>query len=209
MTDRAQQSESGRQTAEDFRRRARQMLEQRTPEERRELERFGEALAREAHAPHGESGSATGAPGTATGGPGDQATADRANVATPPVPERDRSRAPAVEPGAPRVRNVDARRTGADGGGRDPGRERVVAEWLSQQPADRGSVSTAAPEPAELLREAQRSAERALEQKSVPARYDRYVRRYFQRLDDGILRPANPAVPGPPARPVPSAPDAK
>lgn len=70
---------------------------------------------------------------------------------------------------------VDVRRAAEPG---DKARERVIAEWYSDRPADRQGQGTAR---ADALREAAQSAEHALEQQAVPARYSDLVRGVFRR----------------------------
>jgi hypothetical protein len=84
---------------------------------------------------------------------------------------------------------VDVRR----GPGRDSQpREDVIAEWYSR---DRGTGASAQPRMDQVLRQAARSAEEAIEQQVVPTRYTDLVRRVFKRYEERAEPPAHP--PGP------------
>jgi hypothetical protein len=89
--------------------------------------------------------------------------------------------------------DVDARRPVEPGG-----RERVAGEWTdpNQQAQRGGPASTRAM--ADTLREAQQSAEQAIEDQVVPTRY-RNVREYFRKALERAEREAKQAPPPAPA----------
>jgi hypothetical protein len=92
-----------------------------------------------------------------------------------------------------RTEPVDARAAHVPGD--EPPNEQVVAEWLG-----RGGERHSPTDPAVVqgrLREAARSAERAIGDRTVPGRYDRILREYFKRLPDKLA----PAPPRPRPRP--------
>ncbi len=72
---------------------------------------------------------------------------------------------------------VDARRSPDE---RAKDAERVVAQWFSDQPAERDGRTGRSPME-EALQEATQGAERAIEQQVVPDRYSELVRRVFRR----------------------------
>jgi hypothetical protein len=104
-------------------------------------------------------------PSGETGGPGSE-------------PARPRVASRRNDPGATRTEPVDARRAP-----QDKPSERVIAEWYSDKPIQRDG-SAPAPSPAEAMREAAASADRAVEKQEVPARYSDMVRRVFKRYSD-------------------------
>lgn len=92
----------------------------------------------------------------------------------------------------PNTEPVDARSAPIN-----PGQERVIAEWLSRGP--REATAAKSNEVAGALRDAAQSAERALEDRTVPSRFDSVIRRYFQRLPSDLGVPATNPAPAKPA----------
>lgn len=96
------------------------------------------------------------------------------------------------EPSAPLERTpaefasepVDARRPATD-----KPRERVVAQWFNDKPAERGGEPGRAAMD-EQIKQAAAGAERAIEQQVVPNRYEDLVRRVFRRYGERAATPA-------------------
>ncbi len=84
---------------------------------------------------------------------------------------------------------VDARRPA-----QDKPRERVVAQWFSDKPAERGGEPGRASMDEQIQRAAQ-GAERAIEQQVVPGRYGDFVRRVYRRYGERAAAPAAPPTP--------------
>ena len=87
---------------------------------------------------------------------------------------------------------------------RDPdiGPDRVIAEWLSDEPLEGEPGRTDQPGRAQRIREAQDVAERAVDDSVVPSRYHNLIKRYFGNLGktiDKASAPATGADPEPPA----------
>lgn len=145
------------QRARDLREMARKMMENATPEQREQFRKMAEEFAKK----RGGEGLEPGA----GDGPGDQ--------------DGVRAEGPTVKPYEGPTTPVDARK--ATVAGQDRPRERTVAEWYSDKPVDREGKGVA---PTEMMREAARGAERAIEQQQVPARYQELVRRVFRRYSE-------------------------
>jgi hypothetical protein len=101
---------------------------------------------------------------------------------------RDGRRTPPTDEAAPlerdRIEDIDARAFEDDPG-------EVIAEWLSDEPHEIGDATPRRAAPTERAREAQRVAERAVNEQAVPARYHELIRRYFGRLPDTVERAAD------------------
>ncbi|MEO1512567.1 MAG: hypothetical protein AAFU70_10865 [Planctomycetota bacterium] len=82
---------------------------------------------------------------------------------------------PTTDPWSGDTELVDARDRDAD-----DTRERVVSEWF-KDPEGRPLDAAAPAEAREAIRRAARDAERAVEQQTVPRRYEDLVRRVFER----------------------------
>lgn len=108
----------------------------------------------------------------------------------------DNTPIPADSTGGFRTQDVDARRPSDRAAS-----ERVAGEWTdpNQQP-ERGPTTTSNREIATTLRDAQKSAEQAIEDQTVPSRY-RNVREYFRKAVERAEREAAKA-------PAPAAQDA-
>ncbi|MGD9689328.1 MAG: hypothetical protein AB7K52_08040 [Phycisphaerales bacterium] len=101
-----------------------------------------------------------------------------------------------VEPGAKRAtETVDARAGDRPGGAPD----RVIAEWLSGARGTGRAGEGPAPEAVRAeLREAARAAQRAVDDRLVPRRFDRLIREFFRRAPEELgVSPAG--APGPSA----------
>lgn len=110
---------------------------------------------------------------------------------------RDDGRAPSPTPGPRRTEIVDARPR--ESAGRGSERDQVVAEWLAP-PREGDAPSAVAPR--ERLLEAARSAQKAVDDRAIPSRYDRLVQRYFRRLPERVEEAAAER-PGPSGRTLP------
>jgi hypothetical protein len=97
-------------------------------------------------------------------------------------PARPRMASRPADPRAAATEPVDARRAP-----QEKPSERVIAEWYSDKPIQRDGTAPA-PTPAEAMREAAASADRAVEKQEVPARYSDMVRRVFKRYSDQAPR---------------------
>jgi len=97
---------------------------------------------------------------------------------------------------------VDARARGA---AERPltGDERPVGEWLGPGPGAGADGAARRRQVQEAVAEAARSAERAVEDRTIHRRYDRLLRGYFRRLPARVLGEGAPA---PGAAPAPDAP---
>jgi hypothetical protein len=222
-----QRDQAGRdqQSAERLRQRAQELWNNATPAQREQAEKLARELAqrsgdrsnppRVGRPPAGPDGTGDGplpAAGGSKGQPDMPGTSAR-GLADRPMPGRPET-APSANSGesrTPRPRDI------APAG---PGRDRVVAEWFSGgAPAAPGGEPDAA---SGVIRQAAESAQRAVEDRTVPQRFDQLIRAYFRRLpqDLGLPRPpgenaapssgANPpappaqnAPPGKPAQPPP------
>jgi hypothetical protein len=90
--------------------------------------------------------------------------------------------------------------------------ERLIAQWLSDTPPESADSSARTTGPAsaaaaQRVQQAQKVAERAVNDSAVNKRYHRLIQRYFGRLPDVIEQAARGRVPGVDA-PAPAAPEA-
>lgn len=69
--------------------------------------------------------------------------------------------------------------------GDDKRQERVIAEWYSDRPVDRNGQVSQAPAAEEMQRAAD-AADRAVEQQTVPARYNGLIKRVFKRYSEQV-----------------------
>ena len=102
--------------------------------------------------------------------------------------------------------NVDVRRGSTEDG-------RVAAEWVDPNAPSARNGAVEGARTAEGVREAARSAERAMEEQSVSPRYNRVVREFFRRRLEAMEQRPAPVVPAqdverppPPPPPPESAP---
>ncbi|HYD00723.1 MAG TPA: hypothetical protein VEB22_05800 [Phycisphaerales bacterium] len=209
LADQPRNAKRDRQDAQKLREQAQKIWENATPEQRKEMEKLARELAEsrskdDRHpsgstppgketAPQHEPQQARGGAGEGNGragGPGDA-----------PPSARPRAGDPGLAPTS--THNIDAR---SKGDGDAP--SRVIAEWLTNKPSPRtGDPSSQAPAGvADAVKQAQRNAEQAVQERTVPARLTPLVRRFFDRLPAAVgAQPAGPAAPSPvESAPVPS-----
>lgn len=208
--------------ADALRKKAQEMLERSSPEQRERLKQWGEAVAREREkreasnpgdaAQRQQEGPSADQPHAAQGAgerpkrsgsmpqgsaPQDSATSPGGDGAgTQPGTSNDRSEAKTLPQGRTEV--VDARRPNSQPAPGAP--ESVAAEWLGQ-----GSRTPAGDAVlARTLAQAAKSAERAIDDQTVPRRFDRVIERYFRRLPAAVK--SNAESEAPPAAPAKDAP---
>jgi len=220
MADQRRRSGEDRKDAEALREMAQRWWDKASPDQRQQAERLARELARR----RGSS------PDGGDNGPGSEArphfdsAGDRRPEGTPsplaargarsnnPGPEgagSDQSDSPGRAPGAPAQRThvVDARSKGDDAGG-PAARDRVMAQWLTNRPAAGESAPGDAAEARGILREAARAAQQAVDDRTLPRRYDRLLKRYFQHAPEELGLAPRPAPP-PAEAPASPAPDKK
>lgn len=197
LKDMARNSDRRQQSAEAARR-AREQAEQiakgLSEDQRKRLEQWAEALARQRPDVMDELA------GKSPGGPSDQQDPPRRDGGAPGTQDarQDTGPAPTPPPGPRRTEIVDARpRESAPRGSE---RDQVVAEWLS--PPREGDAAPSTVTPRERLLEAARSAQKAVDDRAIPSRYDRLVQRYFRRLPERVEEDAAER-PGPSGRTLP------
>lgn len=187
MADRSRQPQQDAREAEQLREQARRMLEGATPEEREQWRRLAEQMARERRGERGgdrpepgggDRAERNGMPG---GGPGDE-PGDRSTNPTPrPLPAGEQA-----------TDVIDARRNPSQ---TPAGPERVVAEWMGKGRKPSPQEQAAA---ASVIREAAASGQKAVEDRTLPSRYDGLLRRYFRRLPEQLGLPSAGPAPGEP-----------
>ena len=152
MADRREGAERGRRSAEELRDQAERLLEQASPEERRELEQLAQEIADQAGTddPFGRGADRS----------------SRGNDGPRPAPQREWGEQP-----------FDARSQPGDEPPRDG---QVIADWYGDDRPTQASGPTPSSGPA--LQQASRSAERALERRAVPRERQELVRRVFERF---------------------------
>jgi hypothetical protein len=158
-----------RRQSEEMRERARDLAEKLTPEERQRLEQWSREFAREDDRN------------------GEQDTPDRSSSGRGLPPgdgrgETGREGEPADDEFFTDAREIDLR----DGGGD----ERTVAEWLASERPEGDPGSTGDGEGASRAGQAQRAAERAVNDGAVPRRYHGLIQRYFGRLRETVDKAA-------------------
>lgn len=186
--DQRRRNAQGEQAAsEDLRRRAREIADSLTDEERRRLAAWARQHQREqgappteadldlARRPDGPNGASTGASGEPGNAPG---IVDRS--AAPPI----------LRPGSTEI--VDARGPINPNDPGNPG-DQIIAEWLSSGDAPQSPDAAAATQ--QRLESARRAAERAVNEQSVNRRYHELIQRYFKGLDKTIAPDKKPQPP--------------
>lgn len=197
LKDMARNSDRRQQSAEAARR-AREQAEQiakgLSDDQRKRLEQWAEALARQRPDVMDELA------GQSPDGPSDQQDPPRRGGDAPGTQEARQGTGPAQAPppGPRRTEIVDARPR--ESGPRGSEREQVVAEWLS--PPREGDAAPSTATPRERLLQAARSAQKAVDDRAIPSRYDRLVQRYFRRLPERVEEDAAER-PGPSGRTLP------
>ncbi len=95
---------------------------------------------------------------------------------------------------------VDARPPPGQAGVDEDQAGRTIAEWLGEPGEGLGDGGAGAPdELAEGVRSAQRGAQRAVDDRAVPKRYEELIRRVYERYGQRVSPPAQPATPAPDA----------
>lgn len=183
LANRKQSAQRRQADSESLRKAARELAQKLTPEERREMERWAKSAAAELR----RDAEAPGSPNRRTNEPGTLAGAQTEGT-TPP---------PDASPAS--THDIDLRDN-------DVG-DQVIAQWLGREtPSDASATSGQIAQGVDPIRSAQRQAERAVNESSVPSRYHRYIRRFFGRLDQTAERAAPNAAPT--STPAPTAPQA-
>lgn len=169
-----------------------------TPEQRKQLEQWAKSQPnppQEPPEPGGRGGDAgrsretpdprqaSGSTGGPEAGSGAASTPGTPREPSPPT----RTKLLDARPPTPEQRRADAR-------------ESVMAEWLSQGDKRSGDRAQSADD---IIRQAQRGAERAIEDRTVPSRYDRLLNRYFRRLPEAVKPSAPAPADAPPAADAP------
>lgn len=164
----AEQARRDEKTAQEMRRRAEELLNQATPEERQRLEELARQLQGQSSGEPGSTGESEGPIGQ--GEPGAGPGAERSGV----------SRGAPTEPKPwAGEETVDARpKVGPEEAGTAPQRE--AARWSGDAP-QAGPESMIRASPGERARQAARGLERAIEQQAVPGPYTDIVRRVQRR----------------------------
>lgn len=191
-----------RAAAETAREQARRMAERLSPQQQDRLRQWAEGIAREnpdlvrrlMNQPDGAPDSDQPRPDLAQSHPQanprrgmtpDSAGTDYPAGGGPDGRAGDAAAARTAPPLTPdRTELVDARNSGREQPAIAQSRGQVAGEWLA--PPAEGTAATTGPSPVERVRQAARSAQQAVDDRSIPARYDRMVRRYFQRLPDKV-----------------------
>ncbi|MGQ0629002.1 MAG: hypothetical protein ACT4PL_13000, partial [Phycisphaerales bacterium] len=70
---------------------------------------------------------------------------------------------------------------------RGSAKDQVLAEWLGKPDESRDRTSTAPSNASETHRRAAEAAQRAVDDRVVPSRYDRLIERYFRTLPKKVL----------------------
>lgn len=195
----AREGDRQQQNAEAARRareQAEQIAEGLSEEQRQRLEQWAEAIARQRPEVMEEL--------TGGGDPQDQSdSSPRAGDSAGNQDGRAEAPTPAAPIGPRRTELVDARPR--DAASRGSERDQVVAEWLAPpgQPGDAGAA-TSTISPRERMLQAARSAQKAVDDRAIPSRYDRLVQRYFRRLPERIEEQSREAAAGPSGRTIES-----
>ncbi len=173
------QADRDQRLSRDLRDRARQMLENATPEERERLERWAQQYAKQ----RGPSGQDT----------RQEDAAHLSGTAAGDQPGANRRGAPTDDQTPPRTDLVDARPRGDRPPGDQPTDQRVVAErYSNQKSATDPDAAVARQQVQQVLQRAKDSAQRAVDDRLVPGRYDKILKRYFDRLPAKVLPAAAP-----------------
>ncbi|MEL6498318.1 MAG: hypothetical protein AAFZ67_12200 [Planctomycetota bacterium] len=116
---------------------------------------------------------------------GEESRGDRTPTA-PDVTELAEDPATAADPWSAPTELIDAR----DRDAATDARERVISEWF-KDPEGRPLDAAAPSEARDTIQRAARNAERAVEQQTVPRRYEDLVRRVFERYAERTQRPTD------------------
>jgi hypothetical protein len=163
-------AESNRELSERVKERARELADTMSPEERRALERWAEAQQREQPPPE------------AGGSPQPERHEEPGDGGTRQADAGD-GRGPGDKPGEPA--RADSRRLETDPTNADLARnDELGGTKIGELPGDDELLSDPETRATSTRRnlEAQRAAQRAVEQGEVPARYHRFIQRYFRQF---------------------------
>lgn len=152
------QASKSRAESERLAKQAQEMYERMSPEQRRELQ---EAARR-------------------AGRPGQESKPDGGSDQAGDRPGQHRPRVPNENPPA-RTEVVDARGKPSSRPDAPPGS--IAAEWLGEGQREPGEPSESR---ARSYEQAAKSAEKAIEDRAVPKRFDRLIERYFRRLPENV-----------------------
>lgn len=212
MREKRAQAQRTAERSRELEKQAREMLEKMSPEERERLERWAAEQERESSQPPTSPSPPGTPPGTPPGSPpgtspetspgknpeaeGEGPVASGSDGAPSGSPRAGSPGAPSSGPPA-RTAPMDIRRSGE--------KPRVAGEWTRPQaPEDADARSSSRPisarEMEELLRDAEKSAEQAVEDQVIPKRY-RNVGEFFRKAreraekkgGEGAAKPAEPA----------------
>jgi len=174
------QAQRQREISQTAREEAQRLLDQLSPEDRQQLERW--ARDNPDSLPQGPSQPSPSSTGDSNSSqPGSQPGSSTPSSSPPPVS------------GYERIENLDASRPDAT-----PADDQVLAEWFRDpQASDRAADSSPLAQSADRLRSASQALERAADDQSIPARYRDLIRRWAQRIPQS---PDSPPAP-PPAQP--------
>ena len=209
-----QDAAAARKEAQNLNRQAQELLRNATPEQREQLKKWGQQMAKDTAAnrdPSPGSGQKPDETPPSTG-PGTDEKNSGTSEGGPHGPgAHNAGRDPRTKPPT-RTVPIDARApappTPAERAGKIP--DRVIAEWYANKKPDRADPGSGplTPEAEQSIREATAGGERAVDNESVPTRYDSLLRKYFQRLGERAKASPAPAADAPPARPTQPAQDA-
>ena len=186
-----QQSAAGdREQARDLRERAEKMLERMSPEQRERMRQWAQD-AQQHQPPAGDSARRSQSDA--------QSRPDRSGAGR--APARSQTADIPRTPQPSRTELIDARKSS---NGAPPAQDQTIAQWLGSGGGASGDHADATAQDA-VAQEAVRSAERAIDDRTVPRRFDRLLERYFRRLPDAASssRQTPPAAPA--AEPAPDA----
>lgn len=172
QAEKGQNAPRDQQQARDLRKRAEDMLERMSPEQREQMRQWARDMPRDGHdRPQGSQGSGN-SPAPVGNGAGDQPP----SLATA---SESRSDAPHTELIDGRTRTPSDRTNSAQ--------DQTIAQWLGSGDARGESGGEEGPSGNDgAVREAMRSAERAIDERAVPKRFDNLLQRYFRRLPQNL-----------------------
>lgn len=203
MSDQPANAAEHERSAERLREQARRLYEGASPEQRERMSRWMQQAAGDRPPRAGAADAANHRPELAQGRqgvPNDRppASFESGDGSTRGGGDPTRGLAAGAQRQPLRTTPVDARSPNEHA---ESGREQVVAEWLGSGDERREPVEQAAVR--SRLLQAARSAERAIDDRSVPSRYDRILREYFRRLPERVAPSGGSSTPAPAAEPAP------
>lgn len=217
---------SQRERAENLRRQAQELIDRSTPEQRERLRQWQEALARRGEKSRDDTASDPGASASSPQTSGEPQALDRVAGSPGQLPSTSVSQTQSASAGHPRdaqasdsgeaashasatdrtpiaarTAAVDARsKTPPEGSSDAP--VSVIAEWFG----DGAHTAASSQRVTEALGRATKSAERAIEDRAVPRRFNSAVERYFQRLPKALVPVEGSGSSNSPAAPAKDAP---